>query len=87
MRVGVVTFPGSLDDVDAQHHAGAAAVGLVVHLARAQGREVAVAPEAQLELALDRAGEHQRVVAVGDLEAFDAETLSHFPEEDPVPLP
>ncbi len=38
------------DDVDAQHHPRAAAVRLVVHLAGAERRRVAVVEEAQLEL-------------------------------------
>src|SRR4029079_18556455 len=37
-------------DLDAAPHARAAPVGLVVHLAAAERREVAVVPEAQVEL-------------------------------------
>ena len=45
------------DDVDPQHHARAAAVRLVVHLAGAQRRRVAVVEEAQLELGAEHRGE------------------------------
>ena len=45
------------DDVDAQHHPGAAAVRLVVDLAGAERRRVAVVEEAQLELAAEHARE------------------------------
>ena len=41
----------SRDDVHAQHHPRAAAVGIVVDLAGAKRRRVAVAEEAQIELA------------------------------------
>ena len=41
------------DDVDAQHHPRAAAVGLVVDLPGAERRRVAVAEEAQVELAAE----------------------------------
>ena len=40
----------SVHDIDAQHHARAAPVGLVVHLAAAERREVAIVPEAKIEL-------------------------------------
>ncbi len=40
----------SRDDVDAEHHAGAAPVRLVVDLAGAERRRVAVVEEAELEL-------------------------------------
>ena len=43
------------DDVDAEHHAGAAAVRLVVDLPGAERRRVAVVEEAELELAPEHA--------------------------------
>ena len=43
-----------LDDVHADHHAGAAAVGRVVHLAAGQRRRVAVADGVELEPIRDR---------------------------------
>ena len=45
-----------VDDVDAQHHPGAAAVRVVVDLTRAQRRRVAVVEEPQLQLG----AEHRR---------------------------
>ena len=45
------------DDVDAQHHPGAAAVRLVVHLAGAERRRVAVVEEPQLELGAEHGRE------------------------------
>ena len=45
------------DDVDAQHHPGAAAVRLVVDLARAERRRVAVAEQPELELVAEHARE------------------------------
>ena len=45
------------DDVDAQHHPGAAAVRLVVDLPGAQRRRVAVVEEPQLELGAEHGGE------------------------------
>ena len=45
------------DDVDAQHHAGTAAVRLVVDLAGAERRRVAIVEEAQLELGAEHRGE------------------------------
>ena len=43
------------DDVDAQDHAGSAAVGVVVDLAGAERRRVAVVEESELELAAQHA--------------------------------
>ena len=61
--VSAITGPGALaavgglerggDDVDAQDHPRAAAVRLVVDLAGAERRRVAVVEEAQLELAAE----------------------------------
>ena len=49
-RAAVDRVERGRDDVDAQHHPGAAAVGLVVDLAAAQRRRVAVVEEPELEL-------------------------------------
>ena len=56
-RVAVDGLERSRDDVDAQHHAGTAAVRLVVHLAGAQRRRVAIVEEAQVELGAEHRGE------------------------------
>ena len=45
------------DDVDAQHHAGPAAVRLVVDLTGAQRRGVAVVEEPQIELVAEHGGD------------------------------
>ena len=45
------------DDVDAQHHPGTAAVGIVVDLSRAQRRRVAVVEEPELELVAENGRE------------------------------
>jgi hypothetical protein len=45
------------DDVDAQHHPGAAAVRLVVDLTRSQRRRLAIAEEAQVELRPEHRGD------------------------------
>ena len=45
------------DDVDAQHHARAAAVRLVVHLAGLERRRVAVVEQAELELSAEHGRE------------------------------
>ena len=49
-RIAVHGLERGRDDVDAQHHAGAAAVGLVVDLAGAERRRLAVVEEPQVEL-------------------------------------
>ena len=56
-RLAVDGVERGRDDVDAQHHPGAAAVGLVVDLAGAQRRRVAVVEEPQLELGAENGGE------------------------------
>ena len=59
-RRAVVAVRGpkrGVDDVDAEHHAGAAAVGIVVHLPRAERRRIAVVEEAQLELGAEHGRE------------------------------
>ena len=49
-RPAVDRVERSGDDVDAQHHPGAATVGIVVDLAAGERRVVAVVEQAQLEL-------------------------------------
>ena len=48
---------GRVDDVDAQHHARTAAVGLVVDLPARERREVAVVEELELQLGAEHRGE------------------------------
>jgi len=48
--VAVDRLERRVDDVHAEHHPGAAAVGVVVHLPGPQRREVAVAEEPEVEL-------------------------------------
>jgi hypothetical protein len=43
-----------VDDVDAKHHPGSAAVGSVIHLAARQRRGLAIVKEAELRAPLDR---------------------------------
>ena len=72
---------GGRDDVDAQHHPGPAAVRLVVDLARAERRRVAVVEDSELELGAEH--RRQRTALANpverggnereDVEAHDAE--------------
>ena len=55
-RSGVHGIERRGDDVDAQHHARAASVRVIVDLAAGERRVVAVAEQAQLELAAEYGG-------------------------------
>ena len=48
---------GGRDDVHAQHHPGAAAVGIVVDLTRPQGCRVPVAEQPQVEATAENGGD------------------------------
>ena len=54
------------DHVDAQHHSGAAAVGLVVDLARPERRVVAVAEQAQVELVAEHGSDRTLLSEPGE---------------------
>ena len=63
------------DDVHAKDHPGPAAVGLVVDLARAKRREVAVAPEAEVELLAEHARERPVLGEPGERRRDESEDV------------
>ena len=81
LAVRIGRLQGRVDDVDPQHHAGAAAIGRVVDLAGAERGRLAVVEEAQLvalvERVADRALRPEPVERLGeqreDVELIDSE--------------
>ncbi len=75
-RAGAVDrLERGVDDVDPEHHAGAAAVRLVVHLPGPERREVPVAEQVQLELRPQDGGERTPLGHPGERLRYEREDI------------
>ena len=80
-RAAVDRLESSRDDVHAQHHSRTTAVRVVVHLARAQGRGVAVVEDAQVELGAEHRSHGTALPEPGERTRDQREDVEKHDEE------